>query len=146
MHNNSAIFAISTILLVPFLYYTASLPNACALPPDPNFGGRGCTSKTEPGKHIETCCWFEAGTGTGLIKLREKYCQTCTTPSGGQTTCDQKELQYIGTPSESNADSGVLQDPSTGSGPKASEGGFLGDLKNKITSSQSNTSSSNATK
>jgi hypothetical protein len=146
MHNNSAIFAVSTILLVPFLYYTASLPDACALPRDPNFDGGDCTSiKREGDKVKQTCCWFESG-GTGLIKLREKYCQTCTTTDDGQQTCDQKELQVIGAPSESNADSGVLQDPSTDSHPKASEGGFLGDLKNKITSSQSNTSSSNATK
>lgn len=76
-------------------------------------------------KHIQTCCWTEQSKDPGLIKLREKYCQTCTTPSGGQTTCDQKELQYIGTTPDSESSGGVLQDPSTDSSPKLSEkGGF----------------------
>lgn len=146
MNSGSAIFTVSLVLLVPFLYYATSIPDVCALPPDPNFGGSGCTSKIENGLTIEKkCCWTEPGTGTGLIKLREKYCQTCTY-SGGQETCEQKELQYMGTPSDSETGSGVLQDPSTESHPKASGGGFLDNLKNKITSSQSNTSSSNATK
>ena len=122
---------------------TSSIPVACALPPDPNFGGSNCKTTIEPGKHIKTCCWTEQGTG-GLIKLRVKYCQTCTTPSGGETTCDQKELQVIGKAPTPDEDIGVLQDPSADSGPKLQpKGGFS--LGPNMKFSQANTTSSNDT-
>lgn len=143
MQTRPVIFVFSAVLFVPFIYSAFSIPGVCALPPDPNFGGSGCKTTNEPGKHIQTCCWTEQSKEPGLIKLREKYCQTCTTPSGGQTTCDQKELQYIGRPPDSESSGGVLQDPSTDSSPKLSEkGGFsLGpNLKSQANVSNNDTS------
>ena len=123
MQMRPVIFVFSAVLLVPFVYSLSLIPDACALPPAPGFTTSGdCKSENlGPGKGIkETCCWTEPGTGTGLIKLREKYCQSCTTTPGadGKTTCDQKEIQVIGKPPAPEAGSGILQDPSTDSGPK----------------------------
>ncbi len=72
MQTRPVIFVFSAVLLVPFIYSAFSIPGVCALPPDPNFGGSGCKTTNEPGKHIQTCCWTEQSKEPGLIKLREK--------------------------------------------------------------------------
>ncbi len=56
MQTRPVIFVFSAVLLVPFIYSAFSIPGVCALPPDPNFGGSGCKTTNEPGKHIQTCC------------------------------------------------------------------------------------------
>lgn len=41
METKFVIFAVSLVLLVPFLYYATSMPEVCAVPPDPNFQAKG---------------------------------------------------------------------------------------------------------
>jgi hypothetical protein len=142
MQSKPPIFVVAVILLVPFVYVFSIIPDVCAAPRDPNWGVSGDCFTEDSGDMM--CCWDEPDLNNPGETIT--WCQTCE--SNGEN-CGPVYLKPA-TPSTgippSGSGGGVLQDPSTGSHPKASEGGFLGDLKNKLTSSQSNISSSNASK
>lgn len=141
MRSRPEIFAISIILLVPFLY-VSSIPDACAVPPSRGWwDSKNCSG----GDTSMTCCWRENVPGQ---TLGERYCQTCTIQKDADgsfsvVSCEDPELQYITTP-DSQEDNGVLQDPSTGSSSSPKAGGFLENLKNKLALSQSNNSSTSS--
>lgn len=117
MHNNSAIFAVSTVLLVPFLYYATSVPNACAVPPDPKYlGSLQCTSSNESGKTRVSCCWKEG---------EKTFCQTCTAPEGKYDCGPVNEYLPSSRP---QLEGGVLQ-PSTPFSPIDPKSGVLEKLQ-----------------
>jgi hypothetical protein len=85
MYNAHAIFAVSTVLLVPFLYYVTSIPNACAVPNEGYSLSGDCTGK-ETDKNGKTCCWTAyEGPDKG-----KKVCQTCYEKTG----TDGSYVQY----------------------------------------------------
>ena len=101
MQNRSMIFAVSIVLLVPFLYYTTSIPNTCAVPPDPKYlGSLQCTT-SDDGKHRVSCCWKEG---------EKTFCQTCAAP-GGKYDCGPVN-EYLPS-SRPQLEGGVLEDPAT---------------------------------
>lgn len=116
MHSNSAIFAVSTILLVPFLYYAASMPDACAAAHHPRYASGTCTGDDNTGK---TCCWREQKEGS---ILGDTYCQTCTLSYDAKTkvTTEKcglvtKQLMKPPTTDESGPlqGGGVLEEPTS---------------------------------
>jgi hypothetical protein len=91
METKYAIFIVSTPLLIPFLYYSTSLSDACALPPDPQWGKTGnCYFPVSSDHDIMTCCWEEPD----LYNPGETvtWCQTCTTTEGTQV-CDEAVIK-----------------------------------------------------
>ena len=94
---NSAIFAVSTLLLVPFLYYASSSPYACAEPPAQGFrDSQTCAAPTtnSKGVTVQTCCWKERE----YPKIGDvTYCQTCYSDKVGETWCGDKEKQAMKT-------------------------------------------------
>jgi hypothetical protein len=116
MHNNSAIFAVSIILLVPFAYATFSISDACAAAHHPRYATGTCTGDDNTGK---TCCWREQKEGS---ILGDTYCQTCTLsydPKTKLTTekCGLVTKQLIKPPTTDESGplqgGGVLEDPAT---------------------------------
>jgi len=61
-----------SVLLVTYFYASFSISELYAAIRDPKFDTGDCETKN--GK--QTCCWVVPG--TGVIKLRVTYCQTCT--------------------------------------------------------------------
>jgi hypothetical protein len=77
MHSVRAVCVLSTVMLVPFLYYSTSVPVACAVPNDGYNLTDNCTGK-ETDKTGKTCCWTAyEGPDKG-----KKVCQTCYTKQG----------------------------------------------------------------
>ncbi len=78
MQSVRSIFVFSTVLLVPFLYYATSVPNACAEPSEGYRLGIGDCSGKETDRSGKTCCWTAyEGPDKG-----KKVCQTCYTKTG----------------------------------------------------------------
>lgn len=61
------------VLLIPFLYASASIPDACAAIRDTNYDSGSCTGD-KTSKAGKTCCWREKVPGELLGKT---MCQTC---------------------------------------------------------------------
>lgn len=81
MHSNSAIFAVSTVLLVPFLYFAASpISDVCARP-DASVPAI-CAGDIDS-KEGEKCCWKVVGGDKSYM-----VCDTCwrSTNEKGWTT------------------------------------------------------------
>ena len=81
MQSRPEIFLVTTVLLVPFLYFSSSIPDVCA--DEPSWGyleSRSCGAKTtnpETELSKQTCCWKErlwTSTGPGNVTT---LCQTC---------------------------------------------------------------------
>ena len=157
MHSNSAIFAVSAILLVPFIYATSSIPDVCAVLKDPNWGKSGICGYTDDTEKRMICCW-EVGEPPNTVKS----CQVCDADSSSDGNCEPVYLEKPSTgtidpspgggvlqdPSDTtdkpfgSLGGGVLQGPSKDSGPKLLEkGGFS--LGPNITFSQTNITGSN---
>ena len=69
MHSRSLIFAVSAVLLVPFVYATSSIPDVCAAPASDGYvTAKNCQGTFENGGR-RTCCWEEDG---------ELKCQSCS--------------------------------------------------------------------
>jgi hypothetical protein len=140
MQTTPVIFVFSAVLLVPFVYGLSLIPDACAVLKDPNWGKSGICGYTDDTHKRTICCW-EEGEPPNTIKS----CQVCDSDSSSDGNCEPVYLEKHSTGSiDPSPGGGVLQDPSTGSDPKASEGGFLENLKNKMAFSKSNITSSNA--
>lgn len=71
--RNYAIFISAALVLVPFMYATSLVPDACAAIRDPKFDTGKCT--TEGNK--QTCCWYQKSYPEQFGR-GDKYCQTCT--------------------------------------------------------------------
>src|SRR5688572_6543638 len=84
MNSRPEIFIVTTVLLVPFLYYAASsIPDACAVigvgssGPDAQCTGKGTDTNGQK------CCWTaEEGPNKG-----KTVCQTCTERCDAQGAC-----------------------------------------------------------
>jgi hypothetical protein len=115
-------YAVGTLLLVGLLVSLQSVSNIFAAPMQQGFkDSANCTTSSPSSTSSMTCCWREKIPGS---ILGEKYCQTCYYgPNGLLTSCDDKELQYIKTPSKDQSNTlpplqgggNVLQEPSTDS-------------------------------
>ena len=116
------ICAIGTVLVIAFAFSSPAVSNVLAAPMHPGFASsKNCTHSAPTAISSSTCCWREKIPGS---ILGEKYCQTCYYgPNGLLTSCDDKELQYVKTPSEDQSNTlpptqgggNVLQEPSTDS-------------------------------
>jgi hypothetical protein len=114
--------AVVTLLLVAFLFSLQSVSNIFAVPMQQGFkDSANCTTSAPTSTSSMTCCWREKIPGS---ILGERYCQTCFYgPNGLITSCDDKELQYVKTPSKDQSNTlpplqgggNVLQEPSTDS-------------------------------
>jgi hypothetical protein len=91
--------AVVTLLLVAFLFSLQSVSNIFAVPMQQGFkDSANCTTSAPTSTSSMTCCWREKIPGS---ILGERYCQTCYYgPNGLITSCDDKELQYVKTPSK----------------------------------------------
>ena len=69
MNTRPEIFLVTTVLLVPFLYVSSSLPDACARPAP---GIDTICLGDILGKKGEKCCWIVTGETTQRI-----VCHTC---------------------------------------------------------------------
>jgi hypothetical protein len=114
--------AVGTLLLVAFLFSLPSASNVFAMPMQQGFkDSANCTTSAPTSTSSMTCCWREKIPGS---ILGERYCQTCYYgPNGLLTSCDDKELQYVKTPSKDQSNTlpplqgggNFLQEPSTDS-------------------------------
>lgn len=88
MNSRPEIFLVATVLLVPFLYYTSSISDACAAISAPGFrSSQNCNEKVMKEGSEKTCCWREPIEGS---ILGQKYCQTCTEKcSPDQKSCTE---------------------------------------------------------
>ena len=112
--------AVGTLLLVAFLFSLPSASNVFAMPMQQGFkDSANCTTSAPTSTSSMTCCWREKIPGS---ILGERYCQTCYYgPNGLLTSCDDKELQYVKTPSKDQSNTlpplqgggNFLQEPST---------------------------------
>jgi hypothetical protein len=98
-----------------------------------------CSTSAPTSTSSMTCCWREKIPGS---ILGEKYCQTCYYgPNGLLTSCDDKELQYIKTPSKEQSNTlpplqggGNTLEPSDSKLPKLQQkGGILEKLQQSNT-------------
>jgi len=115
-------YAVGTLLLVGLLVSLQSVSNIFAAPIQQGFkDSANCTTSAPTSTSSMTCCWRENIPGS---ILGERYCQTCYYgPNGLLTSCDDKELQYVKTPSKDQSNTlpplqeggNVLQEPSTDS-------------------------------
>ena len=115
-------YAVGTLLLVGLLVSLQSVSNIFAAPIQQGFkDSANCTTSAPTSTSSMTCCWREKIPG---FILGERYCQTCYYgPNGLLTSCDDKELQYVKTPSKDQSNTlpplqgggNVLQEPSTDS-------------------------------
>lgn len=111
MKSRPEIFAISIILFVPFAYATFSIPDVCAVPPDPGYTGSStCAARTtnpETGTEMQTCCWKEDW---------KMMCQTCAVAPGSNTlACSDAKQVNMKLPEgiRPEQDGGVQDEPST---------------------------------
>jgi hypothetical protein len=71
--RNYAIFISAALILVPFVYATSLVPDACAAIRDPKFDTGTCETNGDK----QTCCWYQKSY-PGQFGRGDKYCQTCT--------------------------------------------------------------------
>lgn len=106
MQINFVIFIGAAVLLVPFIYATTYVPDACAAIRSPSFDLGDCTQVKDNKK---TCCWYEKSY-PGQFGRGDKVCQTCTYyhDSNGNPyeKCSEPKKQTIKLPSGSQ----LLQD------------------------------------
>ena len=115
-------YAVGTLLLVGLLVSLQSVSNIFAAPMQQGFkDSANCVTSAPTSTSSMTCCWREKIPGS---ILGERYCQTCYYgPNGLLTSCDDKELQYVKTPSKDQSNTlppfqgggNVRQEPSTDS-------------------------------
>lgn len=140
------ISAIGTLLLVSFLFSLPSVYNVFAMPMQEGFkNSANCSASAPTSTSSMTCCWREKIPGS---MLGERYCQTCYYgPNGLLTSCDDKELQYVKTPSKEQSNTlspiqggGNTLEPSTDSKlPKLlQKGGVLEKLQQSNTTFSEN--------
>ncbi len=137
MNIRAEVFTVIMVLLVPFLYAASSVPDVCAAPREQGWGTTECRLTSD--EKYKTCCWHEPD--------GDLVCQTCEADG---TNCDpatvekgSKDIQPGGVPG-----GGVLQEPSSDSGPKLfQKDGMVFKLptENKTAPSEQNSSTNNIT-
>ncbi len=143
MQTRPVVFVVATVLLVPFVYALSYAPEVCAVPKDPNFGKTGnCHFISGGGSDdIMECCWEEPDILNPGKTIT--WCQRCADSGDGE--CGSIYLKATGKDLVVPPGEGVLQDPSTDSGPLLPEkGGFS--LGPNLKSSQANVSSNNSSR
>jgi hypothetical protein len=105
MNSELVLFVSGAVLLVPLIYASSAIPDACAAIRTTNYDSGDCTGDKFD-KKGKTCCWYEKSY-PGQFGRGDKYCQTCkTTDNGKSETCTSPEKQTIKLPSGSQ----LLQD------------------------------------
>jgi len=146
MQLRSVIFVVTAVLLVPFVYATSSIPDACAEISSPGYqSSKDCTGDKSDSKG-KTCCWRspEGGSTLGVT-----YCQTCKITCDSKQcieTCGHPEKQLVKPPTTEESgplqDDGVFEDPTAG--PKLDQdvspraGGIIEIPENNLTFSKAN--------
>jgi hypothetical protein len=155
------IFAVTAVLIVPFVYGFSIIPDTCALPQDPKWGKQGDCWFPEKNTDIMTCCWeIPDPKNPGKTQTACQTCDTSTNPKDCgdvvvlKPSSDTTDLPQGGVlqdpagptnPQGGPQGGGVLQDPSTDSGPKLPEkGGFS--LGPNLKSSQANVTSNDTSR
>jgi hypothetical protein len=100
------------LLFVPVVYGISSTPNACAAPPDPNYGSASASCSTDADTQRKTCCWY-------LPNSETIRCQSCFVGlSGNPTDCTEVKFEATPTPSPFvSPEDGVLEQPPTATPP-----------------------------
>ena len=102
IHTKRVIFMILPLLFVPLVYGLSSTPDACAAPPDPNYGSASASCSTDKDLQRKTCCWYLPDG----VTIR---CQSCFVGlSGNPTDCTEVKLS-TSTPTPSRLPPGVLE-------------------------------------
>ncbi len=115
MQSRPEIFVVTAVLLVPFIYATSSIPDACAVPPDPRFGGSDTDfCMNSPESLSAVCCWTEEDDEGIEIQV----CQICAlnTQTGNFDDCGEVHQAFKGPLSSNDITQdkgGVLEDPTT---------------------------------
>ena len=96
------IFIIGAILLIPIVYSSSSISDACALPPESGYmDSKTCgatTTNPKTGNPSSTCCWTEKERTFPNIGTKEvRYCQTCEATDSG-LDCKPKVAQFTKLP------------------------------------------------
>jgi hypothetical protein len=112
MEFKFAIFIVSAVVLVPFVYGAPIIPRVCALPPDQGYSGSGTcgalTTNPSTGEVTRTCCWTEKEHVSGqILPNKVNYCQTCNTDG----ECKAKVKQLSPSDNIPEQEGGVLQQP-----------------------------------
>lgn len=145
MQFRYVLFVVTAVLLIPFVYATSSIPDACAEVSSPGYqSSKDCTGEKSDSKG-KTCCW-RANEG-GVLGV--EYCQTCKITCDSKQcseTCGHPEKQLVKPPTADESgplgEGGVLEDPTTP--PKLGQdvfpngGGVLEQPENNMTFSKSN--------
>jgi hypothetical protein len=102
IHTKRVIFMILPLLFVPLVYGLSSTPDACAAPPDPNYGSASASCSTDKDLQRKTCCWYLPDG----VTIR---CQSCFVGlSGNPTDCTEVKLS-TSTPTPSRLPPGTLE-------------------------------------
>lgn len=125
------------VFLVPFLYAATSVPSTCAWPREQGWGASEC--KLSDDEKYKICCWHEPD--------GDMVCQTCEADG---TNCEpsivvEKDSKDI-VPDRVLPGGGVLQEPSTNSGPKLFQKNgmdFKPPIENNTAASEQNNSTNN---
>ncbi|HEU4446469.1 MAG TPA: hypothetical protein VFR94_17490 [Nitrososphaeraceae archaeon] len=112
IHTKRVIFMILPLLFVPLVYGMSSTPDACAVPPDPNFGSASASCSTDADTQRKTCCWY-------LPDGKTIRCQSCFVGlTGNPTDCTEVKFEATPTPSPFvSPEDGVLEQPLTATPP-----------------------------
>jgi hypothetical protein len=102
--NRRVIFMILPLLFVPLVYGMSSTPDACAVPPDSNFGSASASCSTDADTQRKTCCWY-------LPDGKTIRCQSCFVGTGNDPPTHCTEVKFEVTPT------GVLEQPLTATPP-----------------------------
>lgn len=86
IHTKRVIFFALPLLFVPLAYGLSSTPDACAAPPDPNYGSASASCSTDKDLQRKTCCWY-------LPDGETIRCQSCFVGlSGNPSDCTEVKL------------------------------------------------------
>ena len=113
IHTKSVIFMVLPLLFVPLVYGLSSTPDACAVPPDSNFGSASASCSTDADTQRKTCCWY-------LPDGKTIRCQSCFVGTGNDppTHCTEVKFEVTPTPGPfAPLGNGVLEQPLTATPP-----------------------------
>jgi hypothetical protein len=114
IQTKRVIFMILPLLFVPVVYSISSTPDACAVPPDENFGSTPECSQShidpnDPNSpFIENCCWTEENLKGEMVKL----CQSCELDDSGRPAdCSAITQRVLPASTDVLPEGGVIQQP-----------------------------------
>jgi hypothetical protein len=89
IHTKRVIFMILPLLFVPLVYGLSSTPDACAAPPDANYGSASASCSTDEYLQRKTCCWY-------LPDGETIRCQSCFVGMGNDPPTHCTEVKFEG--------------------------------------------------